>query len=131
MTVPVPSHRMTRDFDLGDILSVTTGRLVSPRHMDGIYDILNHMTGDNLMTHQLPRALDLCQGPLLAQHPDLAGIVVPRIRTEAECETWLVGMKEEHGETRPVAPLAEYTGVDPIEEACDIVGADRVWVVLP
>jgi hypothetical protein len=27
-----------RGFHIGDILSITTGRLVSPRHMDGIYE---------------------------------------------------------------------------------------------
>ena len=62
----------TKTFHLGDILSVTTSRLVSPRHIDGVYDILNWMTGDNLFTHQLPRASRECEGPLLAQHPDLA-----------------------------------------------------------
>jgi hypothetical protein len=39
----------TRPFHLGDVLTITTGRLVSPRHMDGVYDVLNFMTGDNLM----------------------------------------------------------------------------------
>ena len=58
---------MSRDFHIGDILSVTTGRLVSPRRMDGVYDILNFMTGDNLFTHQLPRAARECAGPLAAQ----------------------------------------------------------------
>jgi hypothetical protein len=45
-----------RTFDLGDVLSITTGRLVSQRGMDGIYDVLNFMTGDDLMTHQLPKS---------------------------------------------------------------------------
>lgn len=30
-----------RNFHLGDILSITTGRLVSRRHMEGVYDLLN------------------------------------------------------------------------------------------
>jgi len=46
----------TKDFHISDILSITDGRLVSTRHMDGIYEILNFMTGDNLFTHQLPRS---------------------------------------------------------------------------
>ncbi len=33
---------MSRDFDLGDIPSITTGALVSPRHIDGVYDILDY-----------------------------------------------------------------------------------------
>lgn len=50
----------TKTFHIGDILSVTTSRLVSPSHIDGVYSILNWMTCDNLYTHQLPRAADEC-----------------------------------------------------------------------
>ena len=57
----------TREFHLGDILSITTGYLVSRRHMKGVYDILNFMTGDTLFTHQLPRAGDECKPYLLKQ----------------------------------------------------------------
>lgn len=35
-------------FHIGDVLTVTTGRLVSPRHMYGVYEILNFLTGDRL-----------------------------------------------------------------------------------
>src|SRR3990167_2376272 len=61
----------TKQFHLGDVLSITTGRLVSPRHIDGVYDILNFMTGDNLFTHTLPRASDECKPYLVAQFPQL------------------------------------------------------------
>lgn len=64
----------TKLFHLGDVLSITDGRMMSPRHMDGIYDILSFMTGDSLFTHQLPRAMKECQPFLLKQHPQLAGI---------------------------------------------------------
>ena len=108
----------TRAFHLGDVLTITTGRLVSPRHMDGVYDILNFMTGDNLFTHQLPRAMDECQGPLLAQHPDLAAINVPELDGEAEVIAWLAVQVDRFGETRQVAPLAaeEHTHIDPLTE---------------
>jgi len=33
------------EFHISDVLSITTGRLVSSRKMEGIYKILNHMTG--------------------------------------------------------------------------------------
>ena len=108
----------TRTFHLGDVLTITTGRLVSPRHVDGIYDILNFMTGDNLFTHQLPRAMDECQGPLLAQHPDLAEVEVPELDGEAEVIAWLAVQVERYGETRQVAPLGadEHTYIDPFTE---------------
>jgi len=109
----------TRTFHLGDILTITTGALVSPRHMDGVYDILNWMTGDNLFTHQLPRAVDECQGPLLAQHPDLAGIALPDFGTgKAAVYAWLAEQVAVYGETREVTPLApeDHTRMDPITE---------------
>jgi hypothetical protein len=108
----------TKSFHLGDILSVTTGHLVSPSHMDGIYDVLNWMTGDDLMTHQLPRAADECEGALLAQHPDLAGIVVPGLDGKDAVDAWLAEQIALFGEYRDVAPLApaDHTRIDPIAE---------------
>ncbi|MET8985874.1 hypothetical protein ABZW49_10535 [Nonomuraea wenchangensis] len=109
----------TRDFHIGDILSVTTGLLVSPRHIQGVYDILNWMTGDNLFTHQLPRASDECRDPLLRQHPDLAGVRTPDEFTgEEHVRAWLAEQVKRFGETRPVAPLApvDHTRIDPIDE---------------
>jgi hypothetical protein len=109
----------TRDFHLGDILSVTTSRLVSPSHMDGIYSILNWMTSDNLFTHQLPRAGEECRGPLLDQHPDLAAVVLPdEFDGKEHVERWLAEQVARFGETRPVAPLAadDHTRINPIDE---------------
>lgn len=114
-----------RLFDLGDVLTITTGRLVSTRHMEGVYDILNFMTGDDLMTHQLPRTSRECEGPLLAQHPQLSGVVVPEFddndtneERRAAVETWLAEQVEIFGARLPVTPLAtaEHTRIDPIAE---------------
>jgi hypothetical protein len=118
------SSTQTRRFHLGDILTITTGRLVSPRHMDGIYDLLNFMTGDNLMTHQLPRASRECEPHLRSQHPDLAEIQVPdfsavrRDRVEAWVTEWLGRQVAKYGEYREVAPLAagEHTAINPLAE---------------
>lgn len=111
----------TRTFHLGDILSVTTERMLSPTHLDGLFDILNWMTGDNLFSHQLPRAAQECQGPLLAQHPDLADIEVPDWPDGvpvAIVQAWLAEQVTRYGETREVTPLApeEHTHIDPITE---------------
>jgi len=110
----------TREFHIGDILSVTTGRLVSPRHIDGVYDILNWMTGDSLFTHQLPRASRECEQPLREQFPDLAAIVPPEDfgDSEAAVYAWLAEQVAQHGETRQVAPLHadDHTRIDPFTE---------------
>ncbi|MCF6467358.1 hypothetical protein FAF44_02875 [Nonomuraea sp. MG754425] len=118
----------TRDFHIGDILSVTTGRLVSPTHMDGIYAILNWMTGDNLYTHQLPRAKNECEGPLLAQHPDLSAVTVPdEFDDELHVKQWLAEQVERFGEFRPVTPIdAElHQRIDPFSELGMMMGGDE------
>ena len=109
----------TKTFHLGDILSITTGRLVSPRHISRPRDILDWMTGDHLMTHQLPRACGECEGPLLAQHPDLRNIEVPAdLRGKEGVDAWLAAQVAVYGETREVAPLddEDHTSIDPLEE---------------
>lgn len=109
----------TKTFHIGDILSITDGHLVSPRHVGGIYDILGWMTGESLMTHSLPRASRECEGNLRAQHPDLAAVVVPDdLRSEAAVLSWLDTQIAIFGETREVAPLpvTDHTSIDPIAE---------------
>src|SRR3990167_6769223 len=50
----------SRRFHIGDVLSITTGRLVSPRGIEGIYDILGYMTDDSPYTTQLGRFAEEC-----------------------------------------------------------------------
>lgn len=110
---------VSRSFHLGDVLSVTTGFLVSPRHMDAIHDLLDFMTGDELFTHQLPRACEECSPALLAQHPDLADVAVPETFDGAEhVWAWLAEQVERFGEHRDVTPLAagEHTSINPLAE---------------
>jgi hypothetical protein len=92
--------------------------------MTGVEDILTWMTGERrLVTSQLPRAGDECRGPLLAQHPDLAGVEVPDfgdIPDEAgqRVERWLTGQAAIYGEFREVAPLHadDHTPIGPLTE---------------
>lgn len=122
-----------KEFDLGDILSVTTGCLVSTRHIDGVYDILNYMTGDNLFTHQLPRAMRECKEPLLAQHPQLRPIVFRSSDhdTKETVYAWLDRVKKVFGNTLPVEPLSEgiHEFKDPIAELDQMAGNKPVVVV--
>lgn len=114
---PAADTRPTREFDLGDILSITTDRLVSPRHIDGVYDILNFMTGDNLFTHQLPRAQDECRPRLLEQHPALALVDASEV-TPDNWREWLAAQKVRLGETLSVQALAsaDHTRIHPLDE---------------
>lgn len=61
----------TKEFTIGAVLSATTGILLCP--LGDLYAILNWMTGEDLMVHQLIRAGKRARPALLKQHPFLGG----------------------------------------------------------
>ncbi|MET7795668.1 DUF7736 domain-containing protein [Streptomyces decoyicus] len=119
---------MHRTFPLADALSVTTPKMLSHRHMDGLYELLDHMTGQDLFTHQLGAAADACKPALIEQHPFLADLQPPDNADQADLLAWLVEAERVHGEQVTVQPLTNWGRRDPIEDACDQVGAERVFL---
>ena len=119
-----------RQFHLGDILSVTTGRLVSPRKMEGVYDICDFLTGDQNYTHQLPRAARECTPWIFKQHPQLEAVEYEHVDTHNWRE-WLDEQVRQFGETLPLTPMPRdmHTHIDPLEEIEAMVGKDKVIVV--
>jgi hypothetical protein len=98
-----------KEFHLGDILSVTTGRVVSPRGMRGMCDILGYMTGETTVSRQFEfaRTVGECAGPLLKQHPALADVRLPDGLDSETAEAWLASQVVRFGERLPVSPLGE------------------------
>lgn len=121
-----------REFHIGDILSITTGYLVSPDGMGGVYAILNYMTGEHLFTHQLPRARAACAPSLLAQHPQLADADCTGVTPENIAER-LAELAARYGERLPVAPLVggEYAPRDPLAELREMTGKPIVVIATP
>lgn len=122
-------------FHVGDILSITTGRLLSPSGIDGVYHILNFMTGDNLFTHQLPRASDQCEPSLCTQFPLLDPHQNAKLRDAIARENWsdlISQCVSECGEYHEVRALekGEYTSQNPIEELIDLLESETKIVVL-
>lgn len=117
-----------REFPLGDILSVTTGRLVSRKHIGGIYEVLNFMTGASLLTHQLPRAAKSCGPELLRQLPQLVEVEVPEgLRGEEAIFAWLDNVKAKYGAKHPVTALAPgYQFKNPFTEWDDLTGGKPI-----
>jgi hypothetical protein len=117
-----------REFHLGDILSVTGEKLVSPKGIGGVYEILNYMTGDNLFTHQLIRAREVARPEILKQHPQLAAV------DESGCNSdnyrdWLAEQVKQFGETLSVEPLSTWKVVDPITELASMAPGKPILVV--
>ena len=121
----------TKKFHLGDVLSITTGRLVSPRHIDGVYDILGFMTGESLFTHQLPRASDVCKPALFEQHPQLKDVDASSVN-EKNYKQWLAKQVAKYGEKLSVSPLADgkYEAKNPIEELHEMAPNAKVIPVV-
>ena len=117
-------------FHIGDILSVTTGKLVSPRLIGGVYDILNFMTRDNLFTHQLPRACRECAPVLLAQHPQLAGVTGEDVTGE-NFKQWIEDRCAEFGEELLVSQVPDdvHEFIDPMSELAEKVHPDKIVVL--
>ena len=74
MNETVERSNEQRAFPIGDVLSITTGRLVAKEGMGAVYEILNFLTGDNLYTHVLPRAAEFCRPALLKRFPQLKAV---------------------------------------------------------
>jgi hypothetical protein len=62
----------TKQFHLSDVLSVVTGLSLSTRDLDGVRDILNFMTGEELLTTHIPIAAAVAKPYLLEQFPQLS-----------------------------------------------------------
>ena len=119
---------MTHSIPLADILSITTDRLMSRRHVDGIYDTLRLMTGQDVYTHQLGTVADAVAPVLIKQHPFLADLKPPPAIDPPDLMAWLIDAERVHGETLEVAPIEGWERRDPIEDACDAIGAEKVFL---
>lgn len=117
-----------KQFHIGDILSVRGERLL--RSMDGVYKLCNFLTGDNLFTHQLIRAHEPCRQALINQFPDLADYDDSTVNHE-NFEAWLAVQVKKYGEYRDVEPMpkGEWRYKDPVSEAVELVGQDKVVVI--
>jgi len=119
--------------------------------MDGIYDVLNFLTDDNLFTHQLPRAMKECEPTLRRYFPFL-------FPDDPEMEQFLRQLDEQlenldtNDERTPIiaqwvekvrlvhelpesigimSPMAknDHERIDPIDELSDMIGEDKVIVI--
>ena len=142
---------LMRLFHISDVLSATTGRLVSSRHMDGIYEIYSFLVGDDVFTHQISRVANECMPWLAAQFPKIMenapGIPewIARLSADyvaaggdkgeisAVCARWVESVRVDTGmpEMVPVYEMGAdmHTRIDPIEELESMAGKDKVVVV--
>lgn len=115
-----------KKFPLNQVLTIATGRLLCD--IGSVYEILNYLTGDQLFTHQLPRAMQFCQPLLWAQYPELKGIDVSSVTTENWRE-WLQEISGKLPAEYGLSPFDGWQSRNPIQEAQEMIGVDDVIVV--
>ncbi|MEY5098406.1 MAG: hypothetical protein RJA36_1125 [Pseudomonadota bacterium] len=120
----------TKRFHVSDVLTVTTGKLLSHRGMEGVYEILKHLTGEPIFTHQIGRVLQEAAPHVLQQFPPLAGVSADDVSAE-NYSAWLRAIVAEHGEWLDVAPMPEHAheSIDPISELAEKVHPDRIVTI--
>lgn len=134
-----------KSYHLTAILNITTGRLLSS--MYDIYDVLNHITGDNLFTHQLPRACRFAAPILLAKYPELSvyssqpamdsltrWLSIPGDETpENRIQFWLAEMQMMHPDIPKEFEVEchsdSWLRFDPVDELLGMVDPEKVSVV--
>ncbi len=139
-------------FNYDDVLTLTTGRLVSRRHMDAVYEMLNFLTGDSIYTHQIPRVMrevepwlrDALAPKWFPEHHQMK-VLLDELTTMCAADAaeqrsltvadWLRKAKEvlylpDAVDLEPMEREA-HLYIDPIEEAKAMMGDDKVIVVQP
>lgn len=104
--------KITRPIE--QILSCTTGTLLC--EIEHVYEIMSFAVGQDLMTHQLPRAFEVCIEYWKEKHPEL--FVMPYEVSKENYKQWLEEAKKVIGETGTVSKLPEglYEKKNPIAE---------------
>jgi hypothetical protein len=110
----------TRSFPTLDVVSVTTGVMVSDRGMPALYEVLDYVLDDRLMTHQLPAASRAAEPGIYKQHPWLAGLDAPRGDLPA-LKAWCAALVEQHGWAVDLAPVgADWCTGNALQDLTDI-----------
>lgn len=115
-----------REYDLGDILSVSHGRMFSSRGLDGVRDLIEYLVDEPVFTHQLPRVANECAPSLREQLPFLDQIKIPRLNSQEQYQTWMARQYQIHGRMHPVRPVPPgvHEHVHPVLEAIRMFGLD-------
>lgn len=98
---------MTKKFTTLQLFSLVDGRLSTS--MDDVYDMLNHITGEELMTHHLPVAMKYLKEKnpkWFQQATDRLFALKARLNSNT-FETLIGAIKDKHNETYDIPQLKD------------------------
>lgn len=109
---------MKEQFHITDMISITSGRLVSVNGIEGIYKILSHMAGTEVYTHQIPELGRQAEPVLKEAFPFLENVIVPEIKTEEDVKAFAADVEGAYGDYFEV-PVLENPRILSFPEAQD------------
>jgi hypothetical protein len=117
----------TKAFHICDILSVTTGKCISPRGLEGVCDILSFIANDSIHHNQVPRVLRECGPYLLGWFPHLKGVDASGVTFEHSNE-WIRQQVARFGEMHDVEqmPPELHERIDAESELLESVHPERI-----
>ena len=120
----------TEKFHLGDVLSLTTGILLSPSGISGPHKLVEYLAGGPVWTHQIGRVAEESLPHLLKQFPWTEHITGEGITPENYAEVMEV-LVLKHGEWLDVEPMPEgvHEVIDPVSELAEIIHPEKIIVV--
>ena len=119
-----------KEFPTADVLSAITGYLIC--QINGIYEVLNYMTGESVFTHQLPRIGREATPVILTVHPELqAAIEEAKQITPDNWHEWRDRWIDRYGPTISVPKMTadQHERIDPMSELAEKIHPDKIVVV--
>lgn len=120
-----------KTFHISDILSVTTGRLVSTRHLDGVYDVIGHLVGRDVWTHELVVYAEQAKEECCKQLGWPSEVPEATDEDMKDIPGWLAKLEEKYGSEHTLVHPKDFAPNDagPIASAVEMMGPDKVVVV--
>lgn len=106
LSLPVtPQPPKARAFHLGDVLSITTGRLLAPAGFGAVHDLVSYMIGQVANDSACIAMRSTCAAALIKQHPPLCDARPALSISGAELDAWMADQIRTMGEYLDVLPL--------------------------
>lgn len=123
----------TKEFPIADVLMTVSGICLQERGIDGVYRVLNWMTGESVYTHQIPRIGREAEQVILAAHPELA-VACQEARENINPGTlhhWLEVWTDRYGPMISVPRMIadQHERIDPLSELVEAVHPDKIVAV--
>jgi hypothetical protein len=114
------------------VATIIVGNMLSYNRMEGVYKILNHMTGEAVFTHQIGRIMQEASPVLKKALPEFTEWVNESgyglVLDEDSHKEWLGRLTKRWGEELevPVMDVNQHESIDPFSELAEKMHPDKI-----